>query len=598
MIEYCEAFAKRGFNWFPRTLPDASAPLTLQGIVVIVLQTLHIKNLALVVELEIDFGPGLNTVTGETGAGKSLIIGALQLLVGDRAGPGVIRRGAKQSEIAATLRFTPALAALQEKVESVLEENGVPSCEGGDLLLRRVVSPSGSRAFVNGSAVTMHCLRRLGDLLVDMHGPHEHQSLLQPRNQLALLDEYADLTAMADECTSRHLREKQLHETLAKAQAENSSAEDLQLVRYQLNEIEAADPQVDEDRTLTEKYNVASNARQLLELAALCRQALTDADGSITEQLGRLLRSAQEIESTDSERGGSFVERLEEAVNLLQDLSFDLGDYADSLELDQEELLRIEERLNLMQKLKRKYGSTVEEILNAASRLRDLLDSAESRESQLAALTQDCRRCENDYLAQCRKLSTARHQAAAGLATAISAKLRHLGFVQSGLEIKISETTPGPRGMDHAEFCFAPNPGEPLLPLRQIASSGEIARVMLAVKTVLSAADNVPILIFDEVDTNIGGRIAVTVAEELAALGSRHQVLCITHLPQIAAAGQTHFQVTKTVQGDRTVTDVIPLGPAEREREITRMLGASDDSPTARRHAREMLQTVTMEPVT
>jgi len=554
-----------------------------------VLETLHIRNLALVAGLEIEFGPGLNAVTGETGAGKSLVLGALQLLLGEPAGPGVIRRDADQCEIAATLRFPPALPGLATGVNALLTDAEVPACEDNQLLLRRVVKPSGSRSYVNGAPVTLQFLRQLGEALVDIHGPHEHQTLLQPRHQTALLDRFAGLDADAAECGRLHRQWQERLAALDAARAERSDAGELELLRHQLHEIEAANLDPVADARLTDQYRVAASARDLLTAANRCRNALTEADGSVTEQLGNLMRVLQGVAETDTTKGPVFVERLEQATGLLQELSCDLATYADTLELDEEELRRLEERLDLVQKLRRKHGPTLEDVLQAAAALRERLDSAEGRAERLHALEQACRDAEIGHQEVCQRLTTQRRTASGRLAREIAAKLARLGFDQSQFEVTVSEAVPGPRGADHVEFCFAPNPGEEVRPLRQIASSGEIARVMLAIKTVLSTADDVPILIFDEVDANIGGRIAVTVAEELAAIAARHQVVCITHLPQIAAAGQRHFRVTKRVVDERTITEMCVLDDDARRVEITRMLGAEEDSVTAAAHAREML---------
>lgn len=556
------------------------------------LESLHIRNLALVVELDIEFGSGLHAVTGETGAGKSLILGAVNLLLGERAGPGLIRTGETQCEIAAVIRLDEAFADLRTVLAERLEANGLPACEENRLLLRRIVTANGSRVFVNGGAATVGNLRDIGTLLVDIHGPHEHQSLLRPHCQLDLLDAFAGLGEPAAACTAAHRDWQDAMATLDEERARGIDPDQVQFLRQQLRDIDQADLRPEEEAELIERHRVASHAQRLLEIADQCRNGLSEAEGSLADQLAPFVRLLAEMESLDPEGGAPLAERLSELVGNLQELSVDLASYGDGLDLDPEQLQMLEERLNLIQKLKRRHGGSVEQVLVAADDLRNQLDAFDSRAERLAECEQAVQTAQRAFRARCGELAAARRKAAPPLAEAIRDKLHRLGFNQARFAIEVAEAEPGPNGADHIEFGFAPNPGEAMQPLRRIASSGEMARVMLAVKTVLSAADHVPILIFDEVDANIGGRVAVTVAEELAAIGQRHQVLSITHLPQIAAAGTHHFQVAKRIENGRTIATMLPLVGAEREYEIMRMLGADSESSTAREHARELLATL------
>ena len=564
---------------------------TCEDISATVLQTLHIRNLALVTELDVEFGAGLNSVTGETGAGKSLILGALQLLLGDRAGPSIIRRGAKQCEIGAVIALGPGYIGVRKAVDSMLAQAGTALCEDSELLLRRVVTRSGSRFFVNGSPVTLHFLRELGDMLVDIHGPHEHQSLLQPRHQLSVLDAYAGLQEQRAHCADVHGQIRGLDAALVQAQSAVVSGDEQELIRHQLREIDTAELVPDEEAQITDRHRIAAHAGRILEVADQCSRGITEGDGSLTEQLTTFVRLVQEIEDADPGRGGEFVQRLEQVSELLQEIGLDLRRYSETLEFDEEQLRSLEARLDQIQRLKRKYGTTVEQILSTADELRVRLQEAEQRRDRLAELRTELKRLTDEHGKQCRALTASRRAAVQRLAVDISAKLKKLGFAQSTFGITLAAGAPGPNGVDQVEFCFAPNLGEEPMPLRQIASSGEIARVMLAIKTVLSAADSIPILIFDEVDANVGGRVAVKVAEELRAIGARHQVFSITHLPQIAAAGDVHFRVSKRVEDGRTIAEMTRLADSEREQEITRMLGAAADSRPAVEHARELLKT-------
>ena len=554
-----------------------------------VLQTLHIRNLALVAELEVEFGPDLNTVTGETGAGKSLILGAVQLLLGARAGPDVIRRGETQCEVSALMDVDHSDSALRPAVTALLEAAGVAAGEDGPLLIRRVLSAAGSRAYVNGSAVTVTTLRDLGGLLVDVHGPHEHQSLLRPRCQLDLLDAFAGAVDRRRRCEAAFAQAQQAEAALAAARQETLAEAEAETLAREVAEIEGAMLAEGEEERLLAQHRRAAHAQRLIRLAEDCRLGLAESENCLLDRLGPFVRLLREMESLDSERGAAFAERLGQVSEQLRDLAGDLGDYAEGSDLDQEACARLEERLELVLKLKRRYGPTYADIMaNLADRQRRL-DQHRHRAEHLQLLGAALAVAQQAHAQACADLRGRRQEGAVTLAERISATLRRLGFTRADFAIRVTDAVPGPSGADQAEFLFAPNAGEAMLPLRQIASSGEMARVMLAVKTVLTEADQVPLLIFDEVDANIGGRTAVTVAEELVAIARRHQVLCITHLPQIAAAGNRHFLVSKRVQDERTVTTVAVLGPAEREHEIARMLGASEGSRIALTHAREML---------
>lgn len=552
------------------------------------LEVLHIKNLATVSELEVRLVPGLNVLSGETGAGKSVILGAIQHLLGARADKTLIRRGEKSCQVTGFFRFADDGGTL-ESIENVLAETGAPGCEEGQLILCRVISESGSRAYVNSSPVALRVLRQLGDLLVDIHGPNDHQSLLRPKCQLELLDSFGELSASCQVCAQLYRQRLEAVRRLEELQTESLSPAEAELLRHQIAEIDAAQLLPEEEKNLNERFRIGSHARRIIEIASQCQRGLSESEGCITDQLSDYVRLLQEVADIDPEQGGGFLERLETVSTQLSELAGDLEGFAESLELDQQELEEIEQRLDLIQRLKRKHGGNVEHVLQRAAELRTKLDSVDSREQRIAAAEQEVERTANQHLAVCRDLSRQRHEAAGKLAAGVAAKLKSLGFEQSDFQIDFAETEPSASGTDRVEFSFAPNPGEDMLPLRKIASSGEIARVMLAAKTVLSAADQVPVLMFDEVDANIGGRVALAVADELAGLGASHQVLCISHLPQIAARATRHFEVGKNVEQNRTLTRITELDDEGRINELSRMMGASEDSEAARRHALEML---------
>lgn len=553
------------------------------------LETLHIRNLALVTELEVEFSRGFNAVSGETGAGKSLILGAVQMLLGARVGPDIIRRGAEFCEVSARFAVGQGDGGLSAAVAALLDGAGAAPCDAGQLLVRRVVSASGSRAYANGSAVTVATLRDLGSLLVDVHGPHEHQSLLRPRCQLDLLDAFAGLGRLRAQAEGLFAQAREAAQALAEARQRTLSDQDAEVLAFQVDEIDRAGLQEGEEEQLIAQHRRAANAQRLIGLAEECRQGLGESESCLLDQLSRFVRLLQELEALDGERGGPFAERLALAAEQIRDLAADLAEYVESFDLDQAAFAQLEERLDLVARLKRKHGPTVADVLNRLREMRVRLDEHRHRAEHLEHLAATLDTVRRQHLEICAELAGRRRESAQALAAAIAAKLHRLSFAHAGFELRVTECPPGPSGTDQVEFLFAPNAGEAMLPLRQIASSGEMARVMLAVKTVLTEVDRVPLLVFDEVDANIGGRTAVAVAEELVSIARRHQVLSITHLPQIAAAGDRHFAVAKSVQDERTTTSMSVLGPAEREQEIARMLGAAADSQTALRHAREML---------
>ena len=555
------------------------------------LESLYIRNLALVTELELEFSRGLNTVTGETGAGKSLILGAIQLLAGGRATSGMIRKGSRSCEITGTFHLTEEYPALRDWCEKYLAEAGLEPMEDNKLLIRRVISDSGSRAFVNGSQTTAAILKDLGERLVDIHGPAETQTLLHNARQLELLDGYAGDQAELQACSGTWRELQQVRRQLQELRSETLNPEDIELLKYQLKEIDDAELQENEEEELVARHKILSHARHLLETAQVVCNGLQDGEDSVVEKMAAVLRTLREIEQLDQEKGGEFSERLELLEENVADLSRDIADYAGSLDIDEEALSQVEERLELVQRLKRKYGPTLKDVLETGERLRRRLEAFGNRQGEMSAAEQRERELQAAYRETSRKLSQKRKKAAGKLAAEICVKLNVLGFKQARLEVNVTEAAqPGATGQDHCEFCFAPNPGEDIHPLKQIASSGEIARVMLAIKTVLSEVDGVPVLVFDEIDANIGGLVASAVAGQLRDVGRRHQLFCITHLPVIAAAGNQHFLVAKEVLDGRTNTSMRLLEGEDRTSEITRMMGAQSDDAVARKHASALLK--------
>ncbi len=554
------------------------------------LETLQIRNLALVPHLEIDFGKGLNIVTGETGAGKSLVIGALQLLAGGRAAPSSIRKGEKSCEITGVFNIcSKDFDASNGLIESRLEASGLPPCEEGRLLLKRIITENGSKAYVNGSMVTAGLLKEISENLIDMHGPHDNQTLLMTSRQLQMLDIYAGLSTETADLKAKYAELAETRRLLEELRNETLAPEEQNLLEYQLKEIESSHPAEIDEEELLSKYRLASNSRRLVELAAGAAEALSEGENNVADSLAVQLRSLHELAQLDPDGGCKLVEQLEEAAECIRDLGAQFADYAGSLDMDQEELQKLEKRMDRIQRLKHKYGPSLKDVIATAARIRAKLECVEGRAERIRELEEKEKSDESSYMQLCRAVSDKRRTAAPALASAIEGKLRALGFDKAAFSISLKDAAASASGMDAAEYNFAPNVGEDMLPLRSIASSGEIARVMLAIKTVLSDADGVPILVFDEIDANIGGRVAVAVADELKAVSGRHQVFCISHKPQIAASGARHYLVEKKVSEGRTSTDVKQIDGQDRLDEIVRMLGADMSSAAAVAHAKELL---------
>lgn len=559
------------------------------------LTTLRIRNFALVAELTLEFPAGLVVVSGETGAGKSIVLGALNLLLGQRADRQSIRSGADACTVEAVFN----VSALSPAFHALLAESGLEPCEEQALLLKRTVTGAGAnRQFVNGTPTTLASLAAVGDWLVDVHGPHEHQSLLQPARQLAILDAYAGLEADVQAFTQLVRRRANLDaERAALAGDDQAVARQIDLLRFQVREIAEAQLAGETDNQTEVEHARLANAARLLQLNQTLQSLLGEDDPSVLSHLGTMGRLVAELQRLDptAENLGALHEQ---ATATLHELRAELTAYGDRLELDPARLEAIEQRLHLLQNLKRKYGPTLEAVLDFASQARRKLEQLEGRETEIARLDRDLAGLDEKLLSAGRSLSTRRRQAIPPLTKAVTRELTRLGFTQSRFDVTLESAVadraadpapprPGLTGYDTLEFLFAPNPGEPPRPLRAIASSGEMARVMLAIKTVLAAEDQVPVLIFDEVDANVGGQTAQVVGRKMRDIARHRQVFCITHLAPVAAAAHAHFLVHKEVRDGRTFTRMQRLGRDEQVNELARMLGGPTEA--AQRHARALL---------
>ena len=554
--------------------------------VVATLASLRIRNLALVEDLTWRPGAGLVAITGETGAGKSLLIGALQLLLGERADKTLIRAGAEACTVEAVFEFGET-----GTLDAWLEERGAEPCADGLLLLKRTLSAAGAgRQFVNGSACTLAVLKELGDRLVDLHGPHDHQSLFSREAQTRVLDAYAGAAPVAADFAASHREAGRLGGEVERLRGlEQDAAMRREMLAHAAKEISEARLRAGEEAELMTRLRAAGNSRRLSELSRQLEAGLgAESDGGVRPALAEAVRAARDLARLDGSASG-LLESLEEAAARMVDLESEVRRYAEKIESDPATLLELEERADLLQSLKRKYGGTLEEVAARGEQAARELAEIETRGEKIAALETEQAAADAKAARLAKSLSAARSKAAPALAKAVTKELRELGFSRADFGARLEALGEARAlGAELAEFEFAPNPGEPAKPLRAIASSGEISRVMLALKSVLAGQDGVPLLVFDEIDANVGGEVAVKVGQKMRALAKAHQVLCITHLPQVAAAAHRQFAVSKQYDGRRTVTAVDELGGAEREAELARMLGGQD-TDSARAHARTLL---------
>lgn len=550
------------------------------------LESLKINNVAIVETLSVDFGKGLNVITGETGAGKSILIGALGLVLGERADKTMIRTGAEQCGIEAVFSLPDPSQA-----DSILESAGLPPTEEGQLIVRRTVSSSGTgRILVNDSSTTLAVLKSLGNCLVDMHGPHDHQSILDQDAQMDLLDAFG-----------RHHKARSTWEDLyrrwmdlkAKRRAldgdDESITREIESLSFQVKELEDARFSENEEEDLLNEHKLSANAKRVLELSQEIRTILTEGDNPADQLLSSVHRAVSELSKITPD-ADPWQNETETIISQMRELSRSISDYAGRVDADPERLQLVEDRLALIHKLRRKHGGSLKDILQKLSTWRERLASLVGRgesiaraDAEIASVEGEMRRCGAALRKQ--RLTTAKT-----LAAAIGREMRDLGLPHAEFSVALSESDPSPSGIDTVDFGFAPNVGEAMRPLRAIASSGEVSRVMLAAKSVLANHDRVPVLVFDEIDANLGGETANAVGDKLSHVARHHQVLCITHLPQVAVHGSRHLRVFKEIEKGRTFTRVEPVDDTARVEEIARMLGGRDLTTVALRHAREMLR--------
>ena len=549
------------------------------------LQNLYVKNLALIDEAEVEFGPGLNILTGETGAGKSILLGSVNLALGGKYSAQLLRSGAKSGLVELTFLVE------DERILNALEVLDIYP-EDGYLTLSRRLMEGRSVSKINGETVNTGVLRDVASLLIDIHGQHDSQTLLHRKNHLTLLDLYAKAeTLPLRKKMAEHFR---AYQELCKKAEENAMDEgsrqrELSLAEFEVKEIEEAALVPGEDEELEELYRRMTESRRITEgIAEAYQYTGEDARGNASDMLSRAIRSLQDASEFD-ETGSQLYGQLLEIDSLLNDFNRELAEYAKSFEFSEEEYTETEDRLNLLNHLKAKYGNSVKEIQAYCQAKKDRLRELEDYDMFMAELQGRIEKALSDVKKTAEKLHKVRAKYADVFAQEIRKQLEELNFADAGFEVCLKDTGRfGVNGADEAEFYFSANPGEPIRPLGDVASGGELSRVMLAIKTVLADEEDTPTLIFDEIDTGISGITAGKVGEKLRLIGKSRQVLCITHLPQIAAASDHHFLIKKEMDGNSVKTRIFPLDEEASVEELARLLGGANITGRIMESAKEM----------
>lgn len=566
------------------------------------LMELSIRNFAIIDETTISFEDGLTVLTGETGAGKSIIIDAIGLLIGGRGSVEFVRHGTKRAEIEGLFSIEKSMSI---DLLSILEEMGVSVDEEETIVLRREITKQGkSICRVNGKLITLAVLREVGQLLVDIHGQHEHQKLLQSDKHLLFLDRFAEASLYKSKAEYDKLYKqfiKKRNQLLQLGENEQKMAQKLDLIQYQYQEITAADLQPNEDIDLLEEKNRLDNSEDLYRTVHGAYESLYG-DGKGLEWVMAAMNQIDEAESLDPE-----LHKLQESITnsyyLLEETSFSLRDYYEKIEFDPNRLNEIEARLSEINQLKRKYGENVDEILEYAAAIEGEIDALTNREQRVVQWEKELEVIAEDLLVEANNLNKIRKKEAKKLKTAIQKQLEDLYMKDTVFDVAFEEnkisgvtaqhlikSSPFMRsGTDHVSFMVATNKGEPLKALAKVASGGEISRMILALKSILARHEGVTSLIFDEVDTGVSGRVAQAIAEKIYKISKGSQVLCITHLPQVAAMADTHLFITKDEKKGRTSTNVQPLHYGEQTEEISRMISGVEITDLTRQHAKELL---------
>jgi DNA repair protein RecN (Recombination protein N) len=546
---------------------------------------LRIRDYAVVEDLTLSLGPGLNALTGETGAGKSIIVGALSLLLGERASSDVVRKGAERATVEAVFDVDGLPG-----VQALADENGF-RVEDGLLILRREVQAKGrNRAWVGGSPATAGIVGELGSALVDLHGQHEHQTLLRARDQRRILDAFGGAEELARTVAEEYDRLQDLRRELEEREERRREVESrADFLRFQLEEIDAAELSPGEDEALEAEAGRHEHSEELAQGAQSVAEILYEGEDAVTDRVDATLRTLERLARFDAELQED-LERLKDAFYAIQDVGRRVGDYASSVDHDPERLEEVRARLDRIVRLKRKYGPELADVLEMAQRVRAELEDHEEADHDVGRLRGEIEAAQRSLRAVADELSESRRAAADRLASAVGEVLPELGLGEGRFEVRLtSHESVSAGGAESVEFLVAPNRGFDPMPLAKIASGGELSRIMLALKSILASVDRVPVLVFDEIDAGVGGTVATAVAQKLSEVARRHQVFVVTHLPQVASRAAAHLLVEKGASDGLTATRLRELKGDARVEEVARMLGGDPESETSREHARELL---------
>ncbi|MBO5146784.1 MAG: DNA repair protein RecN [Lachnospiraceae bacterium] len=552
------------------------------------LVSLHVKNLALIEETEVNLSEGLNILSGETGAGKSIIIGSINLALGARADKDMIRTGADYALVELVFQVT------DDEMLQEIKALDIPVEEDGVIIIQRKIQPNRNLFKICGETVAAKQVKALSELLIDIHGQHEHQSLLYKKNHMEILDSFAgeELAAIKDKLREKYREYALLGKELAELNVDDETkVRELSLAEFEYKEIEDAGLTEGEDDELEGSYRRMANSRQIVEAAARAYQLTGNSDSPASDAVGHAVRDLRSVEVYD-DKARELADELENIDALLNDFNRSIAEYLSDMEFDEELFAQTQERLNVLNRLKLKYGGSIQAALTYQSALAEKIEKLNNADAYKAQLEERLAHAEKELEALCRKASKVRSKEAVKLAKDMVAALTDLNFLDVKFEIQVcrkEEMTAN--GFDDVEFVISTNPGEPLKSLGNVASGGELSRIMLAIKTVLASRDRIPTMIFDEIDTGISGKTAWKVSEKLGALSRSHQIICITHLPQIAAMADSHYKISKQAVDNKTMTDITRLSEAETIDELARMLGSDEITDTVRENAKELLKT-------
>lgn len=553
------------------------------------LQNLHVKNLALIDETEVEFGPGLNILSGETGAGKSIIIGSINLALGEKVQKEMLRDNGESALV--ELIFFVEDADTIEAIRALDIE-----MEDDTVILSRKITGGRAIGRINGEAVSASKMKAVASLLIDIHGQHEHQSLLSKKKHLEILDTFAkeSLGDKKEKLAQCYQEYRKLKDELEHANLDGEErARELSFLEYEVKEIEDAQLTVGEDEELEAVFRKYSNGKKIMDAVGAANAATSEDDESASERIGRALRELSSVSAYD-EHVKEMEEQLTEIDNLLSDFNHELASYLSDEEFDEETFYETEKSLDLINHLKSKYGNTIADILKYGEEKAERITVLNDYDAYLAGLQKNVSEKEKQLEQLSREVSDIRKKESKKLTESIKNALLDLNFLDVQFMMEFAETDYTANGIDDAQFLISTNPGEPVKPLGKVASGGELSRIMLAIKTVM-ASDKIGTLIFDEIDSGISGRTAQMVSEKMNALGRSHQIICITHLPQIAAMADSHFLIEKSVENQATVSKIHKLTDEESVEELARMLGGVEITDTVLENAREMKQMAYMK---